>query len=226
MKKTIMILAMLALMLTAAACGSAELPTESTAQPATQAPAQTLPERTTEAETSAGTDISSDIRILPQVLHCDDSAVGQETVPGPDAGDYSRYQPEMFYGRWRAEDDGKYKDHSVTKGMMNDTLVKYDGTEVSPEVLPWYFGFGIFNEGPYYKGLPLHLDTVTSGYCTFGTGKPTPGSQEVVMMVYDVSGDTLAIGFVDTARDDVRAGNYSDINVIKEVRYKIVEWTD
>ena len=226
MKKTIMIFAMLALMLTAAACGSAELPTESTAQPATQAPAQTLPERTTEAETSAGTDISSDVRILPQVLHCDDSAVGQETVPGPDAGDYSRYQPEMFYGRWRAEDDGKYKDHSVTKGMMNDTLVKYDGTEVSPEVLPWYFGFGIFNEGPYYKGLPLHLDTVTSGYCTFGTGVPTPGSQEVVMMVYDVSGDTLAIGFVDTARDDVRAGNYSDINVIKEVRYKIVEWTD
>ena len=181
-----------------------------------------LPEETKDKPVPTGDD---DIRILPKVLHCDDSLIGQVTEPGPDAGDYSLYQPEMFFGRWRVEDDGKYNDHSVTPALLDGTLIKYDNTEVRPEVLPWYFGFGIFNEGPYYKSLPLYLDTATSGYCTFGTGSPTPGSQDVVMMVYDVSGDTLAVGFVDVARDDIRDGNYADVHVIRELRYKIVEWT-
>ncbi len=159
------------------------------------------------------------------LMACDDTVVGQETTQGPDAGDYSLYQPEMFYGRWRVEDDKKYNDHSVSKGMLSETLTKYDGTELSPEVLPWYFGFGVFSEGKYYKGLPLFLDTATTGYCTFGTGEAAPDSQNVVMRFYDVSGDTLAIGFVDVARDDIIAGNYTDINVIREIRYQIVEWT-
>lgn len=218
MKKTITILMFLVMMLTAAACsGGAEV----TSAPATEA--QTLPEKTTEAETTAVPDPGN--RILPQVLHCDDSVVGQETVPGPDAGDYSKYQPEMLYGRWRVEDEGKLKDHSVTKGLMEESLTGVGGEAFQPEVLPWYMGFGIFKEDNNYKGLPLFLDTATSGYCTFGPGTPAPDSQNIVMMVYDVSGDTLAIGLVDAARDDVRARNCTDVHVIKEIRYQIVEWT-
>ena len=205
---------------------STEAPETTAEAPQTQGgvmPAAT--EGTEETPSQGAVPDASDIRILPAVLHGDDTVVGQVTVPGPDAGDYSLYQPEMFYGRWRVEDNAKYKDHSVTGGMLSETLVGISGEEIRPEALPWYFGFGIIKEGPYYKSLPLYLDTATTGYCTFGNGTSRPDSQDVVMMVYDVSGDTLAIGFVDVPRDEIREGRYEDIRVIRELRYTIVDWT-
>ncbi len=169
------------------------------------------------------TDIN-EIRILPEILHCDDTLINQVTVPGPDAGDYSLYQPEMFYGRWRVEDEGKNKDRSVTKGMFEEKLTDINGEEQEAEVLPWYIGFGVMDSGSIYKSLPLYLDTATTGYISFGNG--TAGTDEIAYtIVYDVSGDTLAFGLIDALRDDVREGNVEDVKVVKEIRYQIVEWT-
>ena len=199
-------------------------PAETTQAAETENPSEAETIDPAEAQIEPDPYTPSDIRILPETLYLDDTVVGQQTVPGPDAGDYSKYQPEMFYGSWRVEDEGKFRDHSVTKAIFEETVTDFRGAEAAAEVLPWYLRFGIYNTDSVYRALSLHLDKATTGYITYGTGAAS-GEDHGYLMVYDVSGDTLAIGFFAVARDEILQGNHAELKVVREVRYRIVEWT-
>lgn len=178
-----------------------------------------------ETEEPEKKELSDENRILPSVLHCDDTVVNQVTEPGPEAGDYYQYRPEMLYGAWRLEDSIKYEKNTATQGMLGEKLTDVNGEEYEPEMLPLYLVFGFGNGNYNYSSgdIPLYLDTVTSGRVFYGEG-PVADKKHEHIMVYDVSGDTLALGFLDTSYDDLKTGNFENINVVREQDYTIVDW--